>query len=294
MGSECNRVFFMAASQQLSSSLDLPPLHVAALLRKYGLRPDKRFGQVFMVEPVALQRVVETAEILTGDTVLEIGAGLGSLTRYLAVAASKVVAVEVDERIMPLLRQVLTPFTNVNLVYGDILEMDPVELMGQAGYLVVANIPYYITSAIMRHLLETSLRPQRVVLTIQREVASRICAQPAEMSLLALSVQVFGKPRIAAYIPAGSFYPLPKVDSAIVRVDIYPTPVIPYTQLDAFFRLVKAGFSQRRKTLRNALVGGLSWKTEQVEHLLQVASIDSRRRAETLSMEEWQRLVDGF
>jgi len=284
----------MAASQQLSSSLDLPPLHVPALLRKYGLKPDKRLGQVFLVEPIALQRVVEAAEILTGDSVLEIGAGLGSLTRYLATAASKVVAVEVDERIMPALQEILTPFTNISLVYGDILELDPAELMGQAGYLVVANIPYYITSLIMRHLLETRLRPQRVVLTVQREVASRICAQPGEMNLLALSVQVYGKPLVAAYIPAGSFYPLPKVDSAVIRVDIYPTPVIPYTHLDLFFRLAKAGFSQKRKTLRNALAGGLAWKTEQVEQLLQAASIDPRRRAETLSLEEWQRLVEGF
>jgi 16S rRNA (adenine1518-N6/adenine1519-N6)-dimethyltransferase len=284
----------MAASQQLSSSLDLPPLHVPALLRKYGLKPDKRLGQVFLVEPIALQRVVEAAEILTGDSVLEIGAGLGSLTRYLATAASKVVAVEVDERIMPALQEILTPFTNISLVYGDILELDPAELMGQAGYLVVANIPYYITSLIMRHLLETRLRPQRVVLTVQREVAGRICAQPGEMNLLALSVQVYGKPLVAAYIPAGSFYPLPKVDSAVIRVDIYPTPVIPYTHLDLFFRLAKAGFSQKRKTLRNALAGGLAWKTEQVEQLLQAASIDPRRRAETLSLEEWQRLVEGF
>lgn len=284
----------MAASQQLSSSLDLPPLHVPALLRKYGLKPDKRLGQVFLVEPIALQRVVEAAEILTGDSVLEIGAGLGSLTRYLAAAASKVVAVEVDERIMPALQEILTPFTNISLVYGDILELDPAELMGQAGYLVVANIPYYITSLIMRHLLETRLRPQRVVLTVQREVAGRICAQPGEMNLLALSVQVYGKPLVAAYIPAGSFYPLPKVDSAVIRVDIYPTPVIPYTHLDLFFRLAKAGFSQKRKTLRNALAGGLAWKTEQVEQLLQAASIDPRRRAETLSLEEWQRLVEGF
>ena len=284
----------MATSQQLSSSLDLPPLHVPALLRKYGLKPDKRLGQVFLVEPIALQRVVEAAEILTGDSVLEIGAGLGSLTRYLAAAASKVVAVEVDERIMPALQEILTPFTNISLVYGDILELDPAELMGQAGYLVVANIPYYITSLIMRHLLETRLRPQRVVLTVQREVAGRICAQPGEMNLLALSVQVYGKPLVAAYIPAGSFYPLPKVDSAVIRVDIYPTPVIPYTHLDLFFRLAKAGFSQKRKTLRNALAGGLAWKTEQVEQLLQAASIDPRRRAETLSLEEWQRLVEGF
>ncbi|MCJ7531771.1 MAG: 16S rRNA (adenine(1518)-N(6)/adenine(1519)-N(6))-dimethyltransferase RsmA [Anaerolineales bacterium] len=284
----------MATSQQLSSSLDLPPLHVPALLRKYGLKPDRRLGQVFLVEPIALQRVVEAAEILTDDSVLEIGAGLGSLTRYLAAAASKVVAVEVDERIMPALQEILTPFTNISLVYGDILELDPAELMGQAGYLVVANIPYYITSVIMRHLLETRLRPQRVVLTVQREVAGRICAQPGEMNLLALSVQVYGKPRISAYIPAGSFYPLPKVDSAVIRVDIYPTPVIPYTKLDLFFRLAKAGFSQKRKTLRNALVGGLAWKTEQVEQLLQAAGIDPRRRAETLSLEEWQRLVEGF
>jgi len=263
-------------------------------LRHHGLKPDKRLGQVFLVEPAALRRVVGAAELMERDKVLEIGPGLGSLTRYLASAAATVVSVEIDGRIIPVLEETLAQYSNIRLVHADILNTDPAQLMGEAGYLVVANIPYYITSAIMRHLIEASLPPRRIVLTIQREVADRICAQPGEMSLLALSVQVYGKPRVVAHIPAGCFYPAPNVDSAVVRVDIYPTPVIPFPQLDLFFRLSKAGFSQKRKTLRNALSGGLAWKPERTEELLKKSDIDPQRRAETLSLEEWGKLIISY
>ena len=173
--------------------------------------------------------------------------------------------------LLPPLRQVLAPFPNVHIVQGDILALNPAQLIPEGGYLVVANIPYYITSALIRHLLESRRPPTRLVLTIQKEVAQRICAAPGDLSLLALSVQVYGQPYIAAHIPAGAFYPPPKVDSAILRVDLYPTPRIPQPLLDSFFRLSKAGFSQKRKTLRNALAGGLGWSTAQAGELLQTA-----------------------
>jgi len=275
----------------LDHPVSLPPLDVPGLLRKYELRPDKRLGQNFLIDPVALQRVVQAAGISAMDRVLEIGPGLGSLTRYLASMARKVTAVELDRRLIAPLREVLAPFTNVDIVEGDILKVDLAKLLLEPGYLVVANIPYYITSAVIRHLLEARQRPKQMVLTIQREVADRICAGPGDMSLLALSVQVYGQPQIAAHIPAGAFYPAPTVDSAVVRVDVYDAPRIPAPALEAFFRLAKAGFSQKRKNLRNSLSGGLAWPVAQVEQLLAEGGIDAKRRAETLSIDEWGKLA---
>jgi len=278
----------------MATSLDLPPLNVPALLRAHGLQPKKSLGQNFLVDPVALQRIVDAAEISAQDEVLEVGPGLGSLTRHLAAAARRVVAVELDAHLLPALREVLAGQENVTIVQGDMLELDPAALMTARGYIVAANIPYYITSALIRHLLEAHKKPARVVLTIQKEVAERITAAPGDLSLLALSVQVYGAARRAVRIPAGAFYPAPSVDSEAVRVDLYPQPLIPHEKLDSFFTLIKAGFSQKRKTLRNALSAGLRRSPAQAEALLRAASIDPMRRAETVSIEEWGRLVEIF
>ena len=274
--------------------MSFPPLDIPNLLRQHGLRPEKSLGQNFLLDEASLEQVVAAAEVRGEDIVLEIGAGLGSLTRHLAKAARSVVAVELDEGLLPPLRQVLDPFPNVHIVHGDILALDPAKLIPEGAYLVVANIPYYITSVLIRHLLECSRPPSRLVLTMQKEVAQRVCAAPGDLSLLALSVQVYGQPHITAFIPAGAFYPPPKVDSAILRVDLYPTPRIPTPLLEVFFRLSKAGFSQKRKTLRNALAGGLGWSTARANELLQTAQIDPFRRAETLSLDEWLRLSQAY
>jgi 16S rRNA (adenine1518-N6/adenine1519-N6)-dimethyltransferase len=289
-------VFPDAGASQPSgdSPLNLPPLPVAALLRTHGLAPRKSLGQNFLTDPAILRRIVEAAELPPQAEVLEIGPGLGSLTRVLAQVARRVVAVELDHTLIPLLEEVVAPYGNVEVLHGDILKFNPAQLMPAAGCFVVANIPYYITSAVMRHLLEAPVRPQRVVLTVQREVAQRICAEPGEMSLLALSVQVYGTPHIAMRIPAGAFYPPPKVDSAVVRVDLSPQPRIPAGRLEIFFRLIRAGFSQKRKTLRNALSGGLGWTGTRTEALLQQAGIDPNRRAESLALEEWASLVEAY
>ncbi|HWR66302.1 MAG TPA: 16S rRNA (adenine(1518)-N(6)/adenine(1519)-N(6))-dimethyltransferase RsmA [Bellilinea sp.] len=274
--------------------MTLSALNVSNLLRNAGLTPRKGLGQNFLTDPMVLDKVVEAAGVSRDDTVLEIGPGLGSLTRHLARAARRVVAVEIDGNLIPILQQVLTSEANVTVVHGNVLELNPAELMDNEPYLVVANIPYYITSAILRHLLDSTHRPQRLVLTVQREVAERICAAPGDMSLLALSVQVYGLPGPVLRIPAGAFYPPPKVDSTTLRVDLFPQPCIPASQLDTFFRLAKAGFSQKRKTLRNALSGGLGWKREQTSHLLQTVGIDPQRRAETLTIDEWAGLTTRF
>ena len=269
---------------------EIPPLNAAALLKQYGLRAHKGLGQNFLQDPLALERIVEAAEIQPTDTVLEIGPGLGSLTRYLAASAKEVVAVELDVNLLAPLKSILSPYDNVRIIHGDILKLSPGAVIDKSNYVVVANIPYYITSAVIRHLLESDKKPRRIVLTVQREVAQRICAKPGDMSLLALSVQVYGRPRIAARIPAGAFFPAPKVDSAVLSVDIYPTPMIQPELLNSFFRLIKAGFSQKRKTLRNALASGLHILPSQAEDLLTDANIDPQRRAETLRIEEWENL----
>ena len=282
------------------SSHQLDPLSVPALLKEYGLRPSKGLGQNFLVDDNALRKVVNAAEISKGDVVLEVGPGLGSLTRYLGAAAQQVIAVELDRKLLPALHETLAPFANVKIVIGDILEQNPVELLervksggesGQLTYKVVANIPYYITSALIRHLLEAEIKPNIMVLTVQKEVAQRICEQPPQMSLLALSVQVYGEPKIAAKLPAGAFYPPPKVDSAVVKIELYPQPLIPDAFLPMFFRLAKAGFSQKRKTLRNTISAGMAWSKDQAVAVLDAAEIDPQRRAQTLSLKEWEKLT---
>ena len=271
---------------------EIAPLNAAALLKRYGLRAHKGLGQNFLQDPLALEEIIAAAGINSMDTILEIGPGLGSLTRYLAVSAKEVVAVELDPNLLPPLKAILAPYQNVRLIHGDILKLSPRELIAEKDYLVAANIPYYITSAVIRHLLEGDPKPRRIVLTIQKEVAQRICAEPDDMSVLALSVQVYGKPRIAARIPADAFFPAPKVDSAVLCVDIYPSPQVKLELLETFFKLIKAGFSQKRKMLRNALSSGLRIPHDSAADLLTRANIDPQRRAETLSIEEWQTLSE--
>jgi len=271
---------------------EIPPLNAAALLKRYNLSAHKGLGQNFLQDPLALEMIVSAAKIRRDDTVLEIGPGLGSLTRYLASSAKEVVAVELDENLLLPLKTVLSPYQNIRLIHGDILKLSPSALNLENDYVVVANIPYYITSAVIRHLLENEVKPRRIVLTVQKEVAQRICAEPGDMSLLALSVQIYGQPRIEAHIPASAFFPTPKVDSAVLIVDIYPSPRIKEGLLNTFFKLIKAGFSQKRKTLRNSLSSGLHVSTTEAADLLTQVNIDPQRRAETLHIEEWEKLSE--
>ncbi len=274
--------------------MNLNALNPTELLAAYDLKPRKSLGQNFLTDPNILQRITDSAGIGPEDVVLEIGPGLGSLTRHLAQAARRVVAVELDGQLIPILEAVLAPFPNVEVVHADILKVDLERLLGRETYIAAANIPYYITSAVIRRLLTGKTRPIRILFTMQKEVAERICAGPGEMSLLALSVQVFGHPSQTLRIPAGAFYPPPKVDSACLRVDVYASPLIPEEDLDSFFLIAKAGFSQKRKTLRNALASGLRLAPEESARLLQSAGVDPQLRAEALRLEDWARLTAAF
>lgn len=267
-----------------------------ALMAQYGLRPNKGLGQNFLVDESYLRRIAAAAELSPGDTVLEIGPGLGPLTALLLEASTHVTAVEVDRGFIPLLRDRFGAEPNFSLLHQDILQTElPDALVGADGmtpshYKCVANIPYYITSAVMRHLLESTLPPHLIVLLVQREVAQRIVAAPGDLSLLAVSVQLYGEPEIVATMPAGAFYPPPKVDSAILRIRPFAEPLVSAADRDAFFSVVRAGFGQKRKQLKNSLQAGLPHRAAQVPAALDAVGIDPRRRAETLSIEEWARL----
>jgi 16S rRNA (adenine1518-N6/adenine1519-N6)-dimethyltransferase len=293
--------------------MDGSPIRLAELLRRHGLHLKKGLGQNFLADPVHLDRIVAAAELTPDDVVVEVGPGVGTLTARLASQAGRVVAVELDASLLPALHETLTPYDNVTIVQGDILQLDPADLSSRSltpaadatsgpltinrspftitHYKVVANLPYYITSAAIRHLLTAERPPALLVLTVQREVAQRIVARPPDMSLLAVSVQFFAQPEIVARIPAGAFYPPPKVDSAILRLRPWPQPPVDVPDVDAFFAVARAGFSQRRKQLRNALRANLELPQNQIDAMLSAAGIDPQRRAETLTLAEWAQLA---
>ena len=274
--------------------MSLDPLKLPSLLRDFGITPKKKLGQNFLVDDAYLLRIVQVAELSAGTDALEIGAGAGNLTRYLAQAARTVIAVEIDQALFPLLKKTTAPFENVEIIQGDILQQDISKMMCKPGYVVVANIPYYITSALIRFLLESPSKPSRIVLTIQEEVAQRVCAIPGDLSLLALSVQLYGDPRIALRIPAGAFYPAPNVDSAVLLLDLFSEPRIPQDQIDDFFRLAKAAFSQKRKMLRNTLASAPGLNKDSAETMMEKAKIDPKRRAQSLSIDEWHHLATNY
>lgn len=270
-------------------------MHPKHLLDRYQIEPKKSLGQNFLFDEGLLGRIVAAAELSPEDEVLEVGPGLGALTRPLAAAARRVVAVELDGRLLPVLESELNGLSNVELVQGDVLELAPADWFA-APYVVVANVPYYITGAILRHLLGSQPRPRRLVLTVQREVADRLTAKPPDMSLLAVSVQYYGRVRLVSAVRAGAFWPRPEVDSAVVRIDVEERHLwgagagqnaLPEA---AFFRVVRAGFSEKRKQLKNNL-RQLGLDDVAIAAALERAGIDGRRRAETLSVAEWERLA---
>jgi 16S rRNA (adenine1518-N6/adenine1519-N6)-dimethyltransferase len=274
-------------------------MNLRATLDARGLAPRKKWGQHFLTDTRLLESIADAADITRDDTILEIGPGLGHLTRVLAQRAARVVAVEVDAGLAEKLRADFAATTHVALLHGDVLEAEPAEWIVRGGgsergsvpaYKIVANLPYYITSAILRHVLETKHPPRVIVVLVQREVAQRIIAQPPKMNLLAVSVQYFAKPRVIRTIAAGAFYPRPQVDSAVVRLDVFDPPAQAGIVPSRFFAIVRAGFGERRKQLRNALAHGLGLDTSVIAAALARAGIDPERRAETLTLEEWSGL----
>lgn len=267
------------------------PRVVRHLLHRHGLRPNKGFGQHLLEDRAALEAMVEAAEIGATDTVLEVGAGMGVLTVALAERARRVVAVELERDILPVLRETTARFQNVEIIARNLLDVHPEEVFGQAPYKLVANLPYYITAPTLRHFLEAANRPARLVVMVQKEVAERMVAAPRDLSLLGLSVQFYGQARLVRIVPSTSFFPPPKVDSAIVRVDIHHEPPLDPTLRRVLFGIAHAGFAERRKQLHNTLARNLRVPRETIEAWLAATDIDPTRRAETLSVDDWVRLA---
>ena len=267
------------------------PLSPKALLDIHGVLPKKSLGQNFMHDPKALEKIVAAAQLHPADIVVEVGAGTGALTEKIAAAAAEVFTLEIDERLWPILEERFDNTPNVYLVFGDVLKTDVTALVGDQDYSVVANAPYYISSAILWHFLEAQRPPQRMIMTMQLEVAERIISVPGAMNLLSIAVQLYGRPRIVGKYGPAVFWPRPNIHSAVMRIDTHETAPVDVPSTQVFFRVLRAGFSLKRKQLKNALSRGLGIKAVLAGRLLASAAIDPRRRAETLTLEEWARLT---
>jgi len=272
------------------------------LLRQFGFKPKKRLGQHFLIDEAVLERILSAVEVSRGDIVVEVGPGLGVLTEGLAKRGARVIAVELDSKLVALLKKRLATFPDVKIIRADILKVTPRQLLQNnlpaselvRGYKVIANLPYYITSPVLRHFLEAQPRPSEMVVMVQKEVGEAIAATPGKMSLLSVKAQFYSKPAIISYVPAASFYPPPKVDSVILRLDVYSQPPIEVSDVASFFDIVMHGFSSPRKQIRNSLAHSLEMPPSQVALLLDKAGIEAKRRAETLSLEEWRELWKTF
>lgn len=273
------------------------------LLRRFDLRAKKGLGQHFLIDDEVLEAILAAAALTPSDTVIEVGPGLGLMTAELARRAGWVIAIELDNRLADILKKTLVDFDNIIILNEDVLGTTPGALLQERApsfppalrpYKVVANLPYYITSPVLRHFLEASVKPEIMVVMVQREVAEAIVAEAGKRSVLSISVQFYGKPGIVSYVPGSAFYPAPEVDSAIVRIDVYPQPPIKVDNVEGFFRLVKVGFTAARKQVANSLAQGLGLPKLEVMELLKKTGIDPRRRAETFTLDEWAGLWRVF
>lgn len=272
---------------------------IQSILQAQGVKPKRGLGQNFLISKGVLGDILKAAQLKGSDTVLEIGPGIGTLTRELAQSAKRVVAVEKDPAMVEILQKTAKDLLNIEIIQGDILKLrQPKEFLSlpKDEYKVVANLPYYITSPVIRLFLEAKKTPELLVLMVQKEVAQRICAKPPEMSLLAVSVQIYGTPSIVSYVKKGCFWPQPKVDSAILKIVPHNLARLSYPKLSEakFFEVAKAGFKQPRKQLLNNLMHGLGKTREEIARLLEKNGIQGTQRAETLSVEDWIALTKSL
>lgn len=260
-----------------------------ATLRRWGLSPRKVLGQHFLLSRRVVDTILQAAAIQPEDLVVEVGPGLGVVTLELVQRARRVIAVELDRELALALERELGA-ANLQVVCADARQVSISELTGDAPYHLVANLPYYAASPILRRFLEAPHPPTRAVVMVQREVAQNMAASPGAMTLMSVGIQLWGKPTIVEYVPPGAFYPPPKVTSAVVCIEVYPRPAVAVDDPKEFFSVVRAGFSAPRKQLRNALAHGLGVSPARAVALLEKAGIAPALRAATLSLEEWGAL----
>jgi 16S rRNA (adenine1518-N6/adenine1519-N6)-dimethyltransferase len=264
------------------------------ILHARGIRPERSMGQNFLVEPEVVKEIVRIADVHACDTVVEVGPGLGVLTRELANTRASVIAIELDQDLKRFLDTDLNSLENVRIIERDALHVDIGDLVGDTTYKVVANLPYSTGTAIARRFLEHPLPPVTMTVMLQKEVAERMVAQPPDMSLLTLSTQIHASGAIAMSVPPDVFYPPPKVDSAVVRLSSRDTPLVDRDQEAALFRLATSAFQRKRKTLSNGLAQGLGQPKHDIDIVLQSIGIDPSRRPQTLSVGEWIAVSGAF
>lgn len=278
------------------------PQETIKILQKHDIHFQKKFGQNFLVDPHVLEKIVEAAGVGENDFVLEVGPGIGTMTQYLCERARQVLAVEIDKKLIPVLGETLSPYSNVEVICGDILKQDIAEIARRynAGkpIKVVANLPYYITTPIIMSLFESHVPLENVTVMVQKEVADRMKAEPGtkDYGALSLAIQYYALPYLAARVPQNCFIPRPNVGSAVIRLSVRETPKVAVKDEGLMFRLIRASFNQRRKTLQNALAngGGLSCSKEEIGKVIQEAGLAPSVRGETLGLEEFAALADGF
>lgn len=272
------------------------------ILKKYGFVFQKKYGQNFLIDSHVLEKIVKAAEIGEDDFVLEIGPGIGTMTQYLASAARKVVAVEIDRFLIPVLEDTLKEFPNVEVIQNDILKVDLGGLIQEKNQgkpiKVVANLPYYITTPILMELLEKKLPITSITVMVQKEVAQRMCMGPGtkEYGALSLAVQYFAQPCTAAQVPPNCFIPRPKVGSTVIQLKIYENPPVIVENERFMFQVIRASFNQRRKTLVNGLLNysGFSLEKEEILEALKVCGIPGNVRGESLSLEQFAQLANAL
>lgn len=261
------------------------------LCQKYSLIPSKKYGQNFLLHPEVIEEMVGAAQIKKTDTVVEIGPGFGVLTLALVEKSEKVLAFEIEKKIKPYWDEEIKKhpeYSGLEIVWGNILQV-PTSQFPVEGYKVVANLPYQITSQVLRTFLEMENKPDVMVLMVQKEVAERICAKAGDMSVLSVSVQYYGEPEIVAYVPRGDFWPVPAVDSAVIRIRIKQNEVRSKKEAELLFKIVKAGFSSRRKMLIKNLSAEVD--KDKIRNLFKDLGIDEKVRAQELSVEQWKKIV---
>ncbi len=270
-----------------------------AIVEKYGFSFQKRFGQNFLIDSNIIEKIIDGAGITKDDVILEIGPGIGSLTQMMAEAAKKVIAVEIDKKLIPVLEDTLGAYENIRVINEDILKLDLKELVAQEGITrlkVVANLPYYITTPIIMNLLEKDLPIESITVMIQKEVADRMDAVPGTKSYgsLSLAVQYNASTQMVAIVPPGCFIPRPKVGSAVIQLTKLETPSVKTKDEALMFTLIKGAFAQRRKTFINSLTGSqqLSFGKEEVQDALVALGFDPRVRGEALTLAEFAALAD--
>lgn len=276
-------------------------LNTKELIKKYGIRLTKSLGQNFLTDESVVKRIVDTAEITSEDLVMEIGPGIGSMTGELAARAGRVVAVEIDRHLIPVLKENLKEFSNLEIINEDIMKVNVKSITGTEHNMaqkVVANLPYYITTPIIMKLLEEENDIELMVFMVQKEVAQRMVAKPGgkDYGALSVGVQYYAQPERVFDVPPHCFIPQPEVDSTIIKLKKNKTPPVNLKDKDMFFKVIKAAFGQRRKTLLNALTnsGGFNKTKEEIREILLGLNIDENARGETLSIEQFASLANQF